>query len=76
VDVQLRVARAAGVLREDRHRDLMGVLEPAHVEAVDAAAVVTGADERGLALHVRDVQADRLLDLGPDAGGALLPFGG
>jgi|SRR5580658_8653098 hypothetical protein len=53
VDVQQRVAVAAGVLREDRHRNLMGVLEPAHVQAVDAAAVMTGADERGLAPHVR-----------------------
>ena len=32
VDVQLRVAVAAGVLREDRHRDLARVLEPAGLQ--------------------------------------------
>jgi hypothetical protein len=33
-----------------------------------------GADETGLALHVRDVQADGLFDLGPDARGAGFPL--
>ena len=48
VDVQLRVAVAAGVLREDRHRDLLGVLEPAGLHAVDPPPVMPGPHIRGL----------------------------
>jgi hypothetical protein len=72
--VQLRVAVAAGVLREDGHRDAGGVLEPARLHAVDPAAVMPGANEACLALHVGDVKAHGFLDLGPGAGGAGLPL--
>jgi hypothetical protein len=73
VDVQLRVAVAAGVLGEHRHRDVVGVFEPPGLGAVDPPPVVPGAHVPGLALHVRDVQADRRLDLGPDPGSPGLP---
>ena len=72
--MELRVAVAAGVLREDGDRDLMGVLEPSGLHAVDPPAVVPGAHIGGLALHVPDVQPDRLLDLRPDPGRPGLPL--
>jgi hypothetical protein len=74
VDVQLRVAVAAGVLREDGHRDLAGVLEPAGLHGVDPPAVMPGPHIGGLALHVPDIQPDRFLDLRPDPSGPGLPL--
>ena len=76
VHVQLRVPVAAGVLREDRHRDLVRVLEPAGIDPVGPLAVVTGPDVAAFPLDMGDVPAHRLLDLGPDAGRAGLPLPG
>ena len=76
MDVQLRVAVAAGVLREDRHRDLPGVLESSGLHTVDPPPVMTGPHVRGLTLHMPDVQPHRLLDLRPDTRSPGLPLPG
>jgi hypothetical protein len=76
VDVQLRVAVTAGVLRKDRHRDLAGILKPASLDAVEPPAMVPGAHVPGFVLHVRDAQPDSFLDLGPDPRRPRLPFRG
>ena len=50
VNVQLRATVAADVLREDGHRDLVGVLEPAGLRAIDPPAVMTGPHKAAFAL--------------------------
>jgi hypothetical protein len=54
VNVQLRPTVAADVLREYGHRDLVGILAPAGLHAIDPPAVMTGPHTDGLRLARTD----------------------